>query len=76
VGITITVDDYGSPAKKTVDPVMDDDVLASAPTAPAAMVNQIMLGTIAPRADRTKQKPNVGNAQGLYSPDAALFLAK
>lgn len=75
-----------------ITPLRDDDVFAYAPpTGPAALRGlpghssqsitpsfrgPVPFGSFEPRADRVLQGPNARNAQGMFPPEALIFVAK
>ena len=91
VHIPIIVNDAGSPTRQEIQVLGENDVFESTTTAaaqgaaPNPASQRIMRNLrgpatnffgFAPRADRVNQIPSAANAQGIYSPEALIFVAK
>ena len=89
--IAIVVDEAGSPTRQAILPAAGDDVFESTSTGtrnntPVNPVAERILSNLrapannyqglAPRPDRVNQVPTAANAQGIFPPDALIFVAK
>ncbi|KAJ9605598.1 hypothetical protein H2200_010255 [Cladophialophora chaetospira] len=88
VHIPIVVNEAGSPTRQEIQVRGEDDVFETATSAPAFMApnpafQQVMHVRgpttnsygFAPRPDRLSQAPTAANAQGIFPPEALIFVA-